>query len=211
MGDDLDIVNAARVSFDKHKEVWDDKDDSLINFLAREGHLLPFRQVELKLRVKAPIFVARQMAKHQAGFTWSEVSRRYIKDSPEIMRFGDIRLAAKNTKQGSSDKTKRDEDFGYLNYTGITTPNDILDWCVGMYDHMIKLGAAPEEARKLLPQAMYTQWIWKGNLLGWHHVYKERTHPSTQLETRELAEMIGHQCADRFPKAWEALNEHCRR
>ena len=84
MGSDLSVVNAARVSFAKIKDELDDNDEKLIKYLAVHGHWSPFAHASLSFRIKAPVFVARQLVKHQVGLSWNEVSRRYVSDKPEF-------------------------------------------------------------------------------------------------------------------------------
>jgi len=113
-GSDLLVVNAARCSFGKEVEELLVMDERLINFLAREHHLLPFRHPQITLRCKAPIFLARQLGKHQVGFSWSEESRRYITNEPEFYWPDKWRKAAENVKQGSSNEEFPDRFYdGY--------------------------------------------------------------------------------------------------
>lgn len=103
MGTDLSVVNAARVSFAKKHEEFDDaRDAKLIRYLAKHGHWTPFGHTSVTIHVKAPIFVARQLAKHQVGLVWNEVSRRYVDDKPEFFEPTVWRQRAENVKQGSS-------------------------------------------------------------------------------------------------------------
>jgi len=88
MGDDLMVVNAARVSFNKMSEMGDDnrlnpKDEKLIRYLAKHNHWTPFAHPQITLRIKAPISIRTQLFKHKVGFVENEVSRRYVKDEPE--------------------------------------------------------------------------------------------------------------------------------
>ena len=82
MGSDLTVVNAARVSYAKTNEQFEDKDEKLIAFLAKHNHWSPFAHASLQFRIKAPVFVARQLVKHQVGLSWNEVSRRYVDFPP---------------------------------------------------------------------------------------------------------------------------------
>jgi thymidylate synthase (FAD) len=85
MGDDLTVVNAARVSFDKEStDVGSSGDAKLINYLAKHGHWTPFSHPQITMRYTVPIFIARQEFKHIVGFTRNEVSRRYVDDTPEF-------------------------------------------------------------------------------------------------------------------------------
>ena len=198
---DLLVVNAARCSFDKEHGTYDEeKDTRLINYLAREKHLLPFRHPSATLRIYAPIFVFRQLGKHQVGFSWSEVSRRYISSQPEFWVPKEVRKKADNVKQGSSEETLPNawiEDFQQQNKS-----------CLHTYNTLLKAGASPEQARAVLPQSMYTTCVVTGTLLGWHHLYTQRTEEHTQRETQEYARLIGAVMGELFPRSWEALNEN---
>jgi thymidylate synthase (FAD) len=101
MGSDLSVVNAARVSFNKQSKELSDKDKRLIKYLAKHNHWTPFGHASASFRIKAPIFVARQLAKHQVGLVWNEVSRRYVKDDPEFWSATYWRQGADDIKQGS--------------------------------------------------------------------------------------------------------------
>lgn len=195
---DLLVVNAARCSFDKEHALFDEeKDARLINYLAREGHVLPFRHPSVTLRMNLPIFVLRQLGKHQVGFSWSEVSRRYISSEPQFWVPKDVRRKADNIKQGSSSET----------LPASVTTTFYLDnkRCLDTYNSLLEQGAAPEQARAVLPQSMYTTCVVTGTLLGWYHLYNLRTEEHTQLETQEYARMVGDIMYEFFPVSWEAL------
>lgn len=201
---DLLVVNAARCSFDKqHTEFDEEKDTKLINYLAREQHVLPFRHPSATLRITCPIFVLRQLGKHQVGFSWSEVSRRYITGEPEFWTPEDIRSRPDNIKQGSVEK-----DWGWTEevlYEEFAEANDIA---LDTYNLLLERGVAPEQARAVLPQSMYTTCVVTGTLLGWHHLWKLRTEEHTQLETQRYAVEIGDVMEKLFPVSWEALCKH---
>ena len=99
MGSDLTVVNAARVSFNKTKEVMDSGDEKLIKYLAKHKHWTPFGHVQLQFRIAAPVFVARQMVKHQVGLVWNEISRRYVDSEVTFYEPRGWRKAADNKKQ----------------------------------------------------------------------------------------------------------------
>ena len=162
---DLLVVNAARCSFDKEHEEFDiEKDTRLINYLAREGHVLPFRHPHATLRISCPIFVHRQLGKHQVGFSWSEVSRRYITSEPEFFEPFQYRKSAANVKQGSSKELH--EDSG--SYRKRMQSHVVSS--VNLYNQMLDEGVCPEQARMVLPQNMYTTSVVTASLLGWHHL-----------------------------------------
>jgi len=202
---DLLVVNAARCSFDKeHKEFDEDKDAKLINYLARERHVLPFRHPSATLRITCPIFVLRQLGKHQVGFSWSEVSRRYITGEPKFWTPTDLRTRPENIKQGS---VEGDFSWGYQRRV-IAEMKQYQDESIGFYNKLLEDGVAPEQARAVLPQSMYTTCVVTGTLLGWSHLYKLRTEEHTQVETQEYAKEIGNIMLDLFPVSWKALCEH---
>ena len=212
MGTDLSVVNAARVSLSKEShfefdsETWDEylseKDTKLIKSLARDGHMLPFRHPHISMRVSAPIFVARQLGKHQVGFTWSEESRRYIEDDPEFFEPSEWRFGDKKIKQGS---------LGAVDSLTSSVSTDILkrvhNEALEAYRRLLKFGVAREQARMVLPQTMMTQWIWTGSLLAWAHLYRLRVHPHAQAETRDLVAAMGEAIEPLFPVAWTTLTQ----
>jgi thymidylate synthase (FAD) len=201
---DLLVVNAARCSFDKEKYVFGGKDDRLIHYLARHLHLLPFRHPSASIRIVAPLFVLRQLGKHQVGFSWSEISRRYIKSTPKFHVPVELRKSADNVKQGSSEEiinSTRNRAF-------LDDMVDTQDFSLFIYNRMIDNGVCPEQARMVLPQSMYTTTVTTGTLLGWNHLYKQRTEKHTQVETRYYAKAIGEILEHCFPVSWRALNEN---
>lgn len=202
MGDDSLVVDAARVSFDKQADNYSaNRNEGLINFLAREGHYHPFSHPQATFRCSAPIFVARQLAKHQVGGTWNEVSRRYVKTQPNYWKPDFFRAAADNVKQGSSNEPhRRSEEF-------IDEYHDICIDAIAMYNKMVALGICAEQARAILPQGAITEWVWTGSLLFWSRVYNLRIKPDTQKETREFAELLGEQMQSLFPTSWKALTD----
>lgn len=199
MGDDKTVSNAARCSMGKRKEVFDERDARLIKFLAREQHIIPFAHPHVSFHFKAPQFVARQLAKHQVGFSWSEVSRRYVKTEPEFYIPPMLRKGSDDIKQGSLDEPIEDaaKERGHL----VNMTRRAMD----DYRHLLACGVAAEQARMVLPQHTYTEWVWTGSLLGWARVWGLRVKPDAQRETREVVEMIGPKMQELFPVSWEAL------
>lgn len=233
MGTDLSVVNAARVSFAKKSE-WEDgdikedeqgiyldvklsdRDTKLINYLARHKHWTPFAHTAITVHVKAPLFVARQLGKHQVGMVWNEVSRRYVKDEPEFYEPEVWRKAADNVKQGSSDEAVNLKSFNqwgedyegrFIELTMSEVVNDAITDAVYAYKKLLKIGVAPEQARMALPQSMYTEWYWTGNLVSFANMVKLRTDSHTQRETQEVARQIGDLIAPLFPVSWNALTQ----
>lgn len=201
MGDDLMVVNAARVSFGKHKTEMDDKDDRLIEYLARNGHWTPFSHPTISVRVTVPIFVARQLFKHKVGMTENEISRRYVDDEPEFFFPEKWRgRPTEGAKQGSSDTLSASS----INRADIFY-HDALATAELAYKVMIDEGVAPEQARMVLPQSMYTSWYWTGSLAAFARIYGLRSDPHAQKETQEIAHMIDDIIRPLFPRSWEAL------
>ena len=211
-GSDLLIVNAARTSFAKESKELTVKDAKLINFLAREKHLLPFRHPTVTFRCRAPLFVARQLGKHQAGMSWSEESRRYIDDQPEFFWPDKWRKRADNVKQGSSDEVFAEEPFIALKEwkggAAICKPSELIKFNVIMYEKLLEVGVAPELARMILPQNMYINWVWTGTLLAWVHMVKQRTAPDTQQETQHFAQLVKAHLDKLYPVSMQALLEN---
>jgi thymidylate synthase (FAD) len=201
MGDDLRVANAARVSFGKESEAFDGKDEKLINYLAEHGHWTPFAHCFLTFRIKAPIFVARQLGKHQVGLVWNEVSRRYVDSEPEFYVPEGWRKRAENVKQGSSNELADLTDLG-----SAYSPEYSQDRAVLVYNRLLSMGVCPEQARMVLPQSMYTEWYWSGSLIAFHRVCELRLDPHTQRETQEVARQIYHLSCSKFPVSWGALS-----
>lgn len=200
-GSDLTVVNAARVSFGKAKQVFDEKDARLLRYLAKHKHELPFAHPHISFHFKAPIFVARQLAKHQVGFVWSEISRRYVKDRPEVYVPEIFRRGSADIKQGSLDEAV---EFNDVHKEHI---KNLLGIAVDAYEVALLQGICPEQARLLLPQAAMTEWHWTGSLLGWARVWGLRVKPDAQRETRALVEQIDAPLSEHFPVAWQVLKE----
>ena len=204
MGTDLSTVNAARVSFDKQSSVLAEKDVGLIKYLADHKHMTPFRHDQIQLRCHAPIFLARQLGKHQAGLSWNEVSRRYVDSEPEFYMPDEWRGRPDGSiKQGSGGLVEYvDEERGY---STTSYYSDFIGRAIITYNSLLSSGVAPEMARMVLPQSMQTSWWWTGNLLAFAHVYKERISSGAQLEAQHFAKELDKVIRPLFPISWEAL------
>ena len=203
MGTDLSVANAARVSFaKKNTEFKEPGDRKLINYLAKHGHWTPFGHCTLSYHIKAPIFVARQLVKHQVGLVWNEVSRRYVEDAPEYWEPDEWRSKPVDKKQGSGDEKiiwlDREERVG-------AAVSKACDLAVETYQRMLDVGVAPEQARMVLPQNTYTEWYWTGTLYAFARVCGLRCKDDTQKETRDVAWEIHDLAKDKFAVSWEAL------
>ena len=200
MGTDLSVVNAARVSYAKIKGQFEDKDTKLISFLAKHGHWSPFAHASLSFRIRAPIFVARQLVKHQVGLSWNEVSRRYVSYEPELYNINEWRGKPIDSKQGSSGTIEL-SDLAKLTYS------KMMEGCKILYDQLLSEGVAPEQARAVLPQSMMTEWLWSGTLYAFARVCNLRCKPDVQKETREVADRIDYHCSQYFSVSWPALRQ----
>jgi len=200
-GNDLLVVNAARVSFSKESYEMTLGDEKLIKYLAKHNHISPFFHPQIRFRIKMPIFVAREWYRHQIGFARNEVSRRYVDDIPEcwIPRSEDLRERDAKVKQGSKDSAVQNAD----------EIHDIIEKhtqsSITMYTYLLGQGIAPEVARCVLPQSMMTEFIETGSLAAYARLFKLRSDPSAQKEIRIYAEKIGEFLSRCFPVSWKAL------
>lgn len=231
MGSDLSVVNAARVSFGKKSEwesteelvevevdggvlVWPDaicrlseKDTKLVHYLAKHEHYSPFGHCFASFHIKAPIFVARQLVKHEY-LRMNEISRRYVDSEPEFYVPEVWRGRAKDKKQGSDGVVScvsynhsvygKQEDYTleFLDYTDIT---------LNIYNGLLEDGVAPEMARMVLPQSMYTEWYWSGSMDAFANMCNLRLKEDTQYETRLVAQQIDKVMGELYPVSWKAL------
>ena len=215
MGSDLSVVNAARVSFNKESD-WEgerhwsgniigkklsDKDQKLIKYLSKHNHFTPFCHPQISLRIKCPIFVRAQLGKHQVGLVMNEVSRRYVTFEPEIYIPMWRAAPTDGAKQGSSGAIE-DMDLCVKMRQEYTA---IAEECIKLYDHLIADGVAPEQARAILPQGTYTEFIWTGSLYAFARIYKLRIDSHAQWEIQKYAEAIDKIIAPIFPVSWKYL------
>jgi thymidylate synthase (FAD) len=203
MGTDKTVVNSARVSFSKdtmHDEVLDQRDEKLIKYLAKHSHWSPFAHTSIQFKCTSPIFIARQLVKHQVGGVWNEVSRRYVSYDPDFFAPSAWRSAPKNAKQGSDTPLEADEQHLANNLL-----NDIHVRCLQTYKDLLNVGVCPEQARMVLPLSSMTQWYWTGSLMFWARVCKQRMDPHAQEEARDFAFAVAEHCKRLFPVSWDAL------
>ena len=203
MGSDLTVVNAARVSFGKRKKEFTEGDKKLIAFLAKHGHWSPFGHCSAQFHIKAPVFVARQLVKHQIGLTWNEISRRYVDYEPEFYEVDKWRGRAEDKKQGS-DEENTVEWINHKQSTG-ALKQQVENVALKNYNTMLEAGVAPEQARMILPQSMMTEWYWSGTLYAFARVCNLRCASDAQYETRIVANLINIECGKLFPISWTEL------
>jgi thymidylate synthase (FAD) len=210
MGNDLTVVNAARVSFGKESE-WDyeesdaysfkqhmkARDKKLIQYLAKHKHISPFGHCFASFHIKAPLFVARQLVKHKF-LRWNEISRRYVDSEPEFYKPSEWRGRSADKKQGSE---------GIITISDCIIEDIYKDIFI-RYRLLLDLGVCPEQARMVLPQSMMTEWYWSGSLDAFADMCNLRCKPDTQAETAEVAWEIDRIMIDLFPVSWRALREN---
>ena len=195
-GSDLTVVNAARVSMGKAHTTIDDSDKKLIEYLARENHFMPFCHPHITMRFTCPVFIARQLAKHQIGFSWSEESLRYIAANPVPFYPEKWRKQAPNVKQGSSDEAV-DVDEAEIRNT--------VDQMFSLYKKLLEQGVCKEQARMLLPMNTEVTWIWTGSLAAWARLWGLRSDPHAQFEVQLVAKGVAQVLEPIFPLSWQAL------
>ena len=200
MGTDLTVVNAARVSFGKKKEKFEEGDEKLIRYLAKHNHWSPFGHCTLQFHIKAPVFVARQLVKHQVGLVWNEISRRYVDVEPEFYEVDKWRGKPVDKKQGSDGEI---EQQGSCSYSKQMVENNARI----AYNDLLNAGVAPEQARMVLPQSLMTEWYWSGSLYAFARVCNLRCAEDSQYETRLIANEIDKQCHLKFPISWTELRK----
>ena len=202
MGSDRTVVNAARVSFGKQiqRNYLTEGDEKLIRYLAKHGHWSPFAHCSAQFHIKAPVFVARQLVKHQVGLSWNEISRRYVDSEPEFYEVDKWRGKPINKKQGS-DEDNEVEKSGKCYFLKSEVENNALI----CYEELLDAGVAPEQARMILPQSMMTEWWWSGTLYAFARVCNLRCASDAQYETRIVANLINKECGKLFPISWTEL------
>ena len=195
MGTDLSVVNAARVSFGKQKEAYDESDRKLINYLARHAHTSPFGHCFATFHVSAPLFVARQLVKHKF-LRWNEISRRYVSDEPEFYK-PTLRASTTDKKQGSGGELHNHICDEVIRHSSIEA--------VKQYNYLLKMGVCEEQARIVLPANLMTEWYWSGSLDAWADMCNLRTKDDTQYETQYIAKNIADHCSLLWPDSFHAL------
>lgn len=201
-GDDLTVVNAARVSFDKVSHELTEADKKLIHYLAKHDHVSPFFHPQVRFRLKMPIFVLREYFRHQIGLSRNEVSRRYVDTPPEcwVPHPDEIRERDPKLKQGSKSTAVQESDEVW------NLMNDQVQSSLRTYDELLKKGVAPEIARTILPQSMYSLVYETGSLAAYARICNLRLDPTAQKEIRNYATMIDTLMRQAFPVSWEALS-----
>ena len=210
LGTDLTVVNSARVSFENESR-WardipalgitelSDRDKKLIKYLAKHQHFTPFTHCVITVREEVPIFVARQRFKHTVGFSYNEVSRRYVDSDPVFYHPDEWRRRAENKKQGSEDAGVSSQQLVSKAY------DEFLIEAKEIYDDLLSMDVAPEQARMVLPQSMYTSYYVTGSLSAFGRAYKLRIDDHAQKEIQYLAKMWNEIIEPLYPVSWKEL------
>jgi len=198
-GSDLTVVNAARVSFAKESSVFEPRDEKLVQYLASHDHNSPFFHPQARFRIRMPIYVAREWFRHTVGFARNEVSRRYVDDKPECFLPTTLRERDTNKKQGSK-STPIDGEA-----STIKEIEEFQNLAMDFYQSLLDKKVAPEIARGVLPQSMYTEFIETGSLAAYARLCGLRLNPDAQAEIREYAQAVCEFLETRFPVSWKAL------
>jgi thymidylate synthase (FAD) len=182
-GDDLMIVNVARVSYGKQVSSFDEKDIKLLNYLVNHKHTSPFRHPQLQFRITCPIYVERQLFKHQVGLSANSISGRYVDFSDTYSNVNEWRKQSKSSKQGSEGLVDNQVECQFIE-------ESVIETCKNAYKQLIDLGVSKEQARTILPLNLNTSFIWTGSLLAFIHLFNLRIKPDAQQETREIAQKM---------------------
>lgn len=198
-GSDLTVVNAARVSFDKESNEFTPKDAGLINYLVKHEHNSPFFHPQLRFRIRMPIFVAREWYRHTVGFARNEISRRYVDSEPSMWIPEELRERDANLKQGSKD-TIIDQ-----NHEMLEVYKNVMKISLESYNTLLAAKVAPEVARAVLPQSMYTEFIETASLAAYARLCGLRMDPHAQKEIQEFATAVSQLTEPKFPVSWGAI------
>ena len=207
MGNDLTVVNAARVSFDVNKKTFTMADKKLIAYLSKHKHMSPFGHCFASFKITAPIFVARQLVKHKF-LRWNEISRRYVNTKPNWYRpsISDPdtaiwRYQTKDKKQGSGDVIQSEDKQSLATFT---LSNVIAD-AMSAYEKLLSMGVCEEQARMVLPICHMTEWFWSGSLDAFADMCRLRCAGDAQIETKMVADQISDHMGSLFPVSWKEL------
>ena len=210
MRDDLTVVNSARVSFSNHKEKFEDRDEKLIKYLAEHNHWTPFAHPQVTLRIKAPISIRTQFFKHKQGFVENEISRRYVDSPPEFYHPRWRQKPSGNAKQGSDGWLEcrdggAETSGGFATHPLYESYRSVVKNALNVYQELIASNVAPEQARFILPQGMYTEWYWTGSLSAYARFYSQRVDDHAQWEIQEYSKAVSEIISELFPISWKYL------
>jgi len=192
MGDDLRVVNSARISFGTSKTEVSTQDRKLIQYLAEHEHMSPFEHNVLSVEISAPLYIRSQIMRHRT-FSYNEISRRYTDKNIEFYMPTELRAQSKDNRQASDGVLSQDVSDGYL-----VEREKLFKMALDLYESMIASGVCKEQARGVLPQDLLTNFVMTGNLRNWVHFVKLRQHPGAQLEVQLIAEQVKDILLEKF-------------
>lgn len=200
MGNDLTVVNAARVSFGKFKNKLDEGDEKLLTYLAKHKHFTPFEHCQLSVLISCPLYIRSQIHRHRT-FSYNEISRRYTDENIEFFVPDNLRHQHTKSKQCSNGIID-DENLqsAYL----LAIKEHHID-ALNLYQALLDAGIAREQARGVLPQNLMTQFWMSGNLRNWAQFLALRLDGHAQAEAQSIAQNVANIIKDKFPKAGKAL------
>lgn len=181
-GNDEMITNVARVSYGKESSNYtEEQNNKLIKYLVNHQHTSPFRHPQLQFRIKCPIYVERQLFKHQVGISVNSISGRYVdfSDSYYKIPYEEWRKQSTSSKQGSEGYVEDQEQC-------MDIQQDVITICKMAYERLLALGVSKEQARSVLPLSLETEFIWTGSLLAFFHMCNLRLKKDTQKETKDI-------------------------
>lgn len=186
-GNDDMVANAARVSYGKEASNYTvEQNEKLIKYLAEHNHTSPFRHPQLQYRITCPIYVERQLFKHQVGLTANSISGRYVDFKDNYYKIDHWRMQSKSSKQGSEGLIDKQNEANVLQ-------DMVVNVCQNVYQELLSLGVAKEQARSILPLNLETTFIWTGSLLAYINFWKLRITKDTQAETMQIAQDMLHE------------------
>ena len=201
MADDLSVVNAARVSFARHKEAMDASDEGLIRFLMRERHGTPFEHNSFRFHIRCPIFVAREWFRHRIG-SFNEFSMRYAKATDDFYVPAPEDVRTQVGKPGAyTFETVEPE----LAESTRETFEAVYRTAYAAYEELVEAGLAREVARCVLPVGAYTEFFWTVNARALMNFVSLRAAETAQREIRRYAEAVESFLAERMPVTYEAF------
>lgn len=214
MGTDFRIFEAAKATLgggtESNFNAVETDPTRLINFLAKERHVTPFRHPQITLECEAPIAIARQLGKHQVGFSWNERSMRYRDSVIDVFTPDMFRGRPDHLHEGSTDVDVGSKNIStdHVIWTVEKEYELAIKTALSSYETLLKAGLAPEQARFVLPQGMITRWFWTGSLYGFYEVYRQRSSEHAQYEVRDFADQLDTLMTELFPIAWTALKSN---
>ena len=210
LGNDLTVVNSARVSFGKRKKKWDKSDERLVRYLAKYKHYSPFRHQQVQFHIKAPEFVMRQWYKHVVGIettsssstkdhAWNEISGRYV---PVVDYYYPqfFRKQSEDNKQASEGEIENQKQGYFLWEKGLHQVQET-------YKELLELGVAKEQARAILPLSQYTEVYWTASFQAIMNFIELRNEKTAQWEIQEYAKMLLRLMSEIYPKTTKLWSE----